>query len=40
LPDVFTKYSVKPTDVLTLDQSEIDANRDSWIKDWTATVTG
>ena len=40
LPDVFTKYSVKPTAVLTLDQSDIDANRDTWIKDWTTTVTG
>ena len=40
LPDVFTRYSVKPTNLLTLDQSTIDAKRDSWIKDWTTAVTG
>ncbi|MEY2569946.1 MAG: thiamine transport system substrate-binding protein, partial [Acidimicrobiaceae bacterium] len=40
LPDLFTKYAVKPTDTLTIDPAEVAAKRDTWIKDWTSAVTG
>jgi thiamine transport system substrate-binding protein len=40
LPDVFSKYAVKPTDTLTIDPAEVAAKRDTWIKDWTSSVTG
>lgn len=40
LPDAFTKYAVKPAQTLTIPPSEIASKRDTWIKDWTAAVTG
>ena len=40
LPDVFTQYAVKPADTLTIDPAEVAAKRDTWIKNWTSTVTG
>ena len=38
LPDVFTKYTSKSSDPLTLDPALISANRDRWIQEWTDTV--
>ncbi len=38
LPAVFTKFAAKPTDPKTLPAEEIAANREDWIKTWTAIV--
>jgi thiamine transport system substrate-binding protein len=40
LPDVFTKFAAKVTDPLALPPDQVTANRDRWIADWTAAVTG
>lgn len=39
LPDVFTKFEVKPAHPLVMDPRQIGANRDQWIKDWTNIAT-
>lgn len=38
LPPEFTRYAVRPTVATTLPPAEIAANRDAWIRTWTATV--
>jgi thiamine transport system substrate-binding protein len=40
LPDVFTKFSARPTKPLTADPAVIGASREKWINDWTSTVLG
>jgi thiamine transport system substrate-binding protein len=34
LPELFTKFAVAPTNPLTLDPADIEANRDSWLNTW------
>lgn len=34
LPELFTKFAVAPKTPLTLDPSEIEKNRDSWLSSW------
>jgi thiamine transport system substrate-binding protein len=34
LPELFTKFAVAPTNPLTLDHADIEANRDSWLNTW------
>jgi thiamine transport system substrate-binding protein len=38
VPPVFTKYAVVPTNPLTMAPSDIAANRDHWIDQWTTVV--
>jgi thiamine transport system substrate-binding protein len=38
LPPEFEQFAVIPESPLTLPPAEIEANRDRWIKEWTATV--
>jgi len=38
LPDAFTKYAVVPTDPLTIDPAQIEANRTTWQDQWTQVV--
>lgn len=38
LPDVFTQWASVSDKPATVDPAEIDANREQWIQDWTATV--
>jgi thiamine transport system substrate-binding protein len=40
LPDVFTKFAVKPANPIELDPTTIGQNRERWIDDWTSTVLG
>lgn len=40
LPDVFTKFAVKPANPIELDPQSIGANRERWIDDWTSAVLG
>jgi thiamine transport system substrate-binding protein len=40
LPDVFTKFAVKPANPIELDINTIGSNRERWIDDWTSTVLG
>jgi thiamine transport system substrate-binding protein len=40
LPDVFTRFAVRPPNPIEVDPSTIGANREMWIDDWTATVLG
>ncbi|MEY2591487.1 MAG: thiamine transport system substrate-binding protein [Acidimicrobiaceae bacterium] len=40
LPDVFTKFAAKVTDPLQLPPDAVTANRERWIADWTAAVSG
>jgi len=34
LPELFTKFAAAPTNPLTLDPANIEANRDSWLNTW------
>jgi thiamine transport system substrate-binding protein len=38
LPEIFTQYSSIPEKPAILDAAEIDANRETWINEWTQTV--
>jgi thiamine transport system substrate-binding protein len=38
LPEVFTQFAAVPAEPLTLPAEEIDANRETWIDEWTSTV--
>lgn len=38
LPEIFTEYSSIPEKPAILDAAEIDANRETWINEWTQTV--
>jgi thiamine transport system substrate-binding protein len=38
LPPEFRKFAVVPRDLLELPPEEIEANRDRWVKEWTAVV--
>lgn len=40
LPPEFVEFTVIPEDPITLDPAEIDANRESWIDEWTRIVLG
>jgi thiamine transport system substrate-binding protein len=40
LPPEFTTYSTKPANVVEVPQSDVSANREKWIDDWTSTVLG
>ena len=40
LPDVFTKFAVKPANPIEVDIDTIGRNRERWINDWTSTVLG
>jgi thiamine transport system substrate-binding protein len=40
IPDDWATFAPVPTDPITLDPKEISANRDTWIKDWTAEIIG
>jgi thiamine transport system substrate-binding protein len=40
LPDVFTKFAVKPPRPIEVDPNTIGQNRERWINDWTSTVLG
>jgi thiamine transport system substrate-binding protein len=40
LPDVFTKFAVKPANPIQVDVDTIGKNRERWINDWTSTVLG
>jgi thiamine transport system substrate-binding protein len=40
LPDVFTKFAVKPPDPIEVDINTIGQNRERWINDWTSAVLG
>ena len=40
LDPVFVEHAAIPADPLTLEPAEIDANRASWIDEWTTIVTG
>jgi thiamine transport system substrate-binding protein len=40
LPDVFTKFAVKPPHPIEVDPNTIGQNREKWINDWTSTVLG
>jgi thiamine transport system substrate-binding protein len=40
LPDVFTKFAATVANPLQLPPDDVTANRDKWIADWTAAVTG
>jgi thiamine transport system substrate-binding protein len=37
-PDVFARYVVHPSDLLSLDPAVIGSNHDAWIDQWTTTV--
>ena len=39
VPAEWAKYAPLAEKPWTIDSAEIDANRDQWIKDWTAVVT-
>jgi thiamine transport system substrate-binding protein len=38
LPDEFVKFAAIPENPVSMDISEIDANREDWIQAWTETV--
>lgn len=38
LPEVFTKFSAIPENPVLMDADEINANRETWIQEWTETV--
>jgi len=38
LPPEFRKFAIVPRDLLELPPEEIEANRDRWVKEWTAVV--
>jgi thiamine transport system substrate-binding protein len=38
LPPEFVQFAAVPDEPLELPHDEIEANRDRWIKEWTATV--
>jgi thiamine transport system substrate-binding protein len=38
LPEVFADFAAVPAEPLTLPAEEIDANRETWIDEWTSTV--
>jgi thiamine transport system substrate-binding protein len=38
LPEIFTQYTSVPENPVVLDAAEIDANRETWINEWTQTV--
>lgn len=38
LPDVFVEYALIPENPLTIAIDEIEANRETWLQDWTETV--
>jgi thiamine transport system substrate-binding protein len=40
LPDVFTKFAVKPPNPIEVDPATIGQNRERWIDDWTSAVLG
>src|SRR5581483_7846592 len=40
LPDVFTKFAVRPASPIELDVATIGAGRERWIQEWTAAVLG
>ena len=40
VPADWESFAPVPTDPIALDPAEISANRDAWIKDWTAQVVG
>jgi thiamine transport system substrate-binding protein len=40
LPDVFTKFAVKPPQPIEVDINTIGQNRERWINDWTSAVLG
>jgi thiamine transport system substrate-binding protein len=40
LPDVFTKFAVKPPNPIEVDPATIGQNRERWIDDWTSAVFG
>ena len=40
LPPEFVEHTVVPSDPVTMDPNEIDANREDWIEQWTRTVLG
>jgi thiamine transport system substrate-binding protein len=40
LPDVFTKFAVKPNNPIEVDPTTIGQNRERWIDDWTSAVLG
>jgi thiamine transport system substrate-binding protein len=40
LPDVFTKFAVRPPNPIELDAATIGQNRERWIDDWTSAVLG
>lgn len=39
LPTVFEQYAAKPADPLVMDAARIDANRERWVKRWTALMS-
>jgi thiamine transport system substrate-binding protein len=38
LPEVFTEYAAIPDNPVLMDVAEIDANRETWIQEWTETA--
>ena len=38
LPEVFTKYATVPEKPAVMDAADIDANRETWINEWTQTI--
>ena len=38
LPDVFTKFAIRPEQTITLDPVTVDKNRDAWIGQWRSIV--
>jgi len=40
LPDVFTKFAVKPPNPIEVDPTTIGQSREKWINDWTSAVLG
>jgi thiamine transport system substrate-binding protein len=38
LPEIFTEYAAVPENPVLMDMAEIDANRETWITEWTQTV--
>jgi thiamine transport system substrate-binding protein len=34
LPEVFTRYAIRPTHVAALPPAEVDAHRDEWVSEW------
>jgi thiamine transport system substrate-binding protein len=38
LPEIFTQYATIPVDPVLTDIADIDANRETWIQEWTETV--